>query len=105
MMLELELTGGVNALVALPVVLHRDVLDDELLVQEAGDFVADHEDLKAVPLSGRMVCLLEGILGVLLVVIEPARSLRTVPELHLRASTQIDAAVVAGIDLPVDPHL
>src|SRR5438270_12749323 len=44
--LQFDLSGGVDGFVALPVVFEGDVIDDELVVEPDGDFVADHADVE-----------------------------------------------------------
>ena len=42
MMLKLDLPSWVDRLVALPIVLHGDIVDHELVVQVDGHFITDH---------------------------------------------------------------
>jgi len=103
--LKLDLPARVDRLLALPVVLQRHVVHDENVVQIDGDALADHEDAERVPLAGRAVGDVERLARVLLVVPQTAGAFRAVPDLHLRAAAEVDAAVALGLDLPVDEEV
>ena len=106
--LELDLARRVDRLVPLPVVLEDDVVDDELVVEIDGHALADHDDAEGVPLADGAVGLLRGSALPLLVVVEAARADRVgvrVPDLDLGRSPEIEAAVAALLDLPVDEEL
>src|SRR5690606_22476240 len=49
--LQLDLAGGIDRFVALPVVLHHDVVDNELIVELHVDTVSHHLDVERVPLA------------------------------------------------------
>ena len=63
MVLQLDLAGWVNRLIALPVILHRNVIDDKLVVEIDSHLAADHEDAEPVPISHRIVCALARTAG------------------------------------------
>src|SRR6188474_1206516 len=70
--LELDGAFGIEGLVALPVVFHRDLIDDELVVELHADLVADDLDPERVPLADRLIGLGGGLLGILLIVEDAA---------------------------------
>ena len=72
MMLEFDLTGGVDGFITLPVVFHRDVLSDKDIVEVHSHLVANHENPESIPLSGRVVRSFRWIAGIFLIVIETA---------------------------------
>ena len=103
---------------AIPEVLHRGVVDDELAVQVDGRPRADLEDAEAVPLAERLVGQDERVAaGGLGAVVEQAAGalvgpaiplaplLGRVPDLHLRRAPEVDAAVGLGDGLVVDQQL
>ena len=106
-MLEFDGSRRVDRLVALPIVFERDIVDDAHAIQEYRDFFADHDNVETVPLSGRKVGAACGFVGIFLVVVESAgtfgiRAFRfVVPDIDLRAATQIDSAVAMRLDFPV----
>ena len=103
--LQLDLSDRVDGLAALPVVFQGHVVDDQFAVERHPDLVADHFDVEGVPLADGLVDHLQRIVRIDFIVIQSAGADFVVPDLHLRAAAEIDAAVAVGRDLPVDPHL
>ena len=110
MALELDLLARKDRLLAVPVVLERDVVHNDRAVEAHGHLLAHHLDVEAVPVAHLPVGDAERLVGVLLVVVEAARAdapvVVGVPDLHLRRAAEVEAAVALhGHDAPVDPHL
>src|SRR5436305_1263442 len=80
--LELDLAGGIDRLIALPVVLHRHVVHYELVVEVYRHLISDHENPEAIPLADGPIRHLRRIARVLLIVVETAGAERVVPDLH-----------------------
>ena len=55
MALEFDGAGGVNQLVAIPVIFEHNIVDDELIVEMHGHFVANHFDVEGIPFADRLV--------------------------------------------------
>src|SRR3972149_3527713 len=113
--LQIDRPAGKDGDRAVVVVLHDDVVDVLLIVELDRDVRADHGDVHAIPLAGAMIGAGGGKSLVGFVVPKSAGALRRtvlgrdlapgIPNLHLRNSAEIDAAVAVGIDLPIDPEL
>src|SRR6185369_17255500 len=114
MILQFDLASGENRLLAVPIVFQSLVLNDQLAVKEHMDLFPNHHDLKPVPLSNWFVHDLDGIGGVGFVIeqtaganraVEPCARGEWVPDLHLRAASQVNPAVTFGWNLPIHVHL
>ena len=106
--LQLDLAEGEDGLAVVPVVFHDNIVHDALAVEIDGDLIADHLDTEGVPLADGLVCDLGGIAGVGLVVVKAAGAdlaIAGIPDLDLRGSAEIDAAVAFfGGKHPIDEH-
>ena len=113
--LEFDLLHREDGAGTVPVVLERDVVNDEDAVEAHGDAVALHADVEGVPFAEFVIGHAEGRAAVLLVVVESARAYLSadigagdVPNLHLWGATQVDASIgfiASGVEAPVDEHL
>jgi len=90
MMLQSDGALRRNRLAAVKVVFHRNIVDDQHIVQVHSDFVTDQSNLERIPLTRRFVDGLERLARVFLVVVKAAGTLRVfadIPDLYLRTTT------------------
>ena len=115
MVLQFDRTAGRQRFTGLPVVFEWHIVDDELIVEPHRHPVTDHPNEHRIPLAGRSIGLHERKTFVLFVVPQTARAFLArrvstwprsrIPNLHLRITTQINAAVGGRRDLLIDVQL
>ena len=110
MALELNLLNREDRLGAVPIVLKRGVVHNKLAVKPHGHLLANHLDAERIPRTYLVVGDEECLVGVLLVVVETARTdvphVVGIPYLHLRSAAEVESGVAAGGEnAPIDEHL
>ena len=115
MVLQLDLAPRIDPLGPVPNIFHHHLVGHQLAVELHRDPLADHLDVESVPLAHRQIRLHQGKTGMDLVVPQRSRALVVtvpavllelrIPDLNLGAAAQVDAAVAAFQDLPIDIQL
>ena len=108
MALQFNLPRRIDRNIPVPIILHHNIVDHDLSVKAHRYPVLDHFDFKVVPFANRSVGVDQRLARTGLIIVKPSGIhivQRGIPDLHLRASAQINPAVAALLDLPVEKHL